>query len=209
MRTWSAVLLMALVVVAGACGSSDGGDDGVATLQTETPALAEGPAADPAGEVDAEQAMMALAACLRDQGLDIEDPTVDADGNVQFGGFRGGGTAAGEPPADRETMRVAMDACQDQLGDVILGFGGRDFDMTEMEDTLVEYAACMRDNGYDMDDPDFSSFGPDAEPEVGDGGRGGPFGQIDQDDPDFIAASEVCGEILGGLPRGPGRNAGA
>ena len=201
--------LLALALVAGACGGSDAssGDDGVATLQSETTAVAGEASGDDAEDVDAEQAMMDLAACLREQGLDIEDPTVDADGNVQFGGFRGAGEG-GDPVADRDTMRAAMDACQDQLGDVVLGFGGRDFDPTEMEDTLVEYAACMRDNGYDIDDPDFSSFGPGTESEPGDGPRGGPFGQIDQDDPDFIAANEACGDILGGLPRVPGQGRG-
>jgi hypothetical protein len=66
----------------------------------------------------------------------------------------------------------------------------------------------MRDNGYDMDDPDFSSFGPGAEGEPAEGARVGPFGEIDQDDPDFVAANEACGEILGGLPRVPGQGRG-
>jgi len=211
MKTWSMVGLLVFALAAGACGGTEAGDDGVATLQTETPAgesSSNGSSADVTENVDAEQAMMELAACLRDEGLDIEDPTVDADGNVQFGGFRGGGEA-GVPPTDRDTMRAAMDACRDQLGDVVLGFGGRDFDVTEMEDTLVEYAACMRDNGYNMDDPDFSGFGPGAETEPGEGGRVGPFGQIDQDDPDFVAANEACGEILGGLAQVPGQGRGA
>jgi hypothetical protein len=207
MKTWSMAGVLALALVAGACSGTAEGDDGVATLETETTLAGGDTSADGGSEVDAEQAMMDLAACLREQGLDIEDPTVDADGNVQFGGLRGGGEV-GEPAADRETMRAAMDACQDQLGDVVLGFGGRDFDPTEMEDTLVEYAACMRDNGYEMDDPDFSSFGPGTEGEPGEGARVGPFGQIDQDDPDFAAANEACGEILGGLPRVPGQGRG-
>ncbi len=202
------VWLLGLVLVAGACGGSASASEGIATIQTD--------AADPAGadtkedvaeDVDPEQAMMALAACLREQGLDIDDPTVDADGNVQFGAFRGGGEA-GDPPADRDTISAAKDACHEQLGDVVLGFGGRDFDPTEMQDMLVEYAACMRDNGYDMDDPDFSSFGPGSGDNPDEGGKAGPFGQIDRDDPDFIAANEACGELLGGLSRAKGWGAG-
>ena len=101
-----------------------------------------------------------------------------------------------------------MDACAEQLEGVVLGFGGRDFDPTELEDTMVEYAACMRENGYDMDDPDFSSFGPGTNGEPGEGGPGGPFREIDPEDPDFVAANEACGEILGGLPRVPGQGRG-
>lgn len=203
------VLLLALGLAAAACGGSDDSGGGVATLGTEdsVAAVAE-PSSQATEEVDAEEAMMDLAACLRDQGLDIEDPTVDADGNVQFGGFRGGPGDGEQSTADRATMRAAMDSCAEQLEGVILGFGGRDFDPTELEDTMVEYAACMRENGYDMDDPDLSSFGPGSDSEPGEGGPRGPFGQIDPDDPDFVAANEVCGEILGGLPRGPGQGRG-
>ena len=202
------VLLLALGLLASACGGSDD-SDGVASLETEDTVAASVDAGDQStDEVDAEQAMLDLAACLRDQGLDIEDPTVDADGNVQFGGFRG---AAAEGNVDREAMRAAMNSCQEQLDGVVLGFGGRDFDPTELEDTMVEYAACMRDNGYDMDDPDLSAFGPGSGGgEPGEGG-GGPFGAIDRDDPDFVTANETCGDILAGLPgsgTGPGRGNG-
>lgn len=206
MKTRLLLVLVAVGLLATACNSG-GSDDGVASLETtETTAVAaetdgadETPAGDDAVEVDAETAMLEFAACLRENGVDIEDPTVDASGNVQFGGFGGE-----EDRPDRETMQAAREACEDELGGVALGFGGRgEFDITELQDTMVEFAACMRDNGYDMDDPDLSNFGPGA------GGGGGPFGDIDPDDPDYVAAEAVCGDILGGLPNGgPGRRGG-
>lgn len=199
-RVW--VLVLAFGLLMAACSSSDDSGGGVASLD-DTAAIAGDADATLAEDVDTEQAMMDLAACLRDQGLDIEDPTVDAEGNVEFGGFRSG-ASDGEPPADRDTMRAAMDSCQEELGGVVLGFGGDDFDRTELEDTMVEYAACMRDNGYDMSDPDFSSTGPGGGGEAGEGGGGGPFGAIDRDDPDFVAADAQCSDILSGLPRVPG-----
>jgi hypothetical protein len=209
MKRRTLVLLLTLGLATAACGGSDESDGGVATLETEDTAVAVAdPSLQAADEVDAEEAMMQLAACLRDQGLDIEDPTVDAEGNVQFGRFRVGPGDGTEPAADRATVRAAMDACEEQLEGVILGFGGRDFDPMELEDSMVEYAACMRENGYDMDDPDFSSFGPGNNGESGEGGPGGPFGEINPEDPDFVAANEACGEILGGLPRGPGQGRG-
>jgi len=197
------VPLLALGLLAGACGGSDDSDSGVATLETDNTVVAgDAGAADVAADVDTEQAMMAMAACLRDQGLDIDDPTVDSEGNVQFGGFGGGGTGEeGEASIDRGLMREAMEACQSELEGVTLGFGNRDFDQTEMQDILVEWASCMRENGYDMDDPDLSTMG-----RPGEGGGGNPFGEIDPEDPDYIAASEACSEILGdaGVP-GAGR----
>ncbi len=198
MKTRVLVLVLAFGLIAGACGGSDDSESGVATLDA-TDAVDAATADESPEEVDAEQAMLDLAACLRDQGLDIDDPTVDADGNVQFGGFRGPGGGGGDESVDRDAMRAAMDACEEQLQGVVLGFGGRDFDPTELEDTMVEYAACMRENGYDMDDPDLSKLGPGS---GGEGGGGGPFGEIDREDPDFLAANESCEDILSGLPGG-------
>jgi hypothetical protein len=192
------VLLLALGLVAAACGGEGDASSGVASLETtdtvanaSTDAVAEVPS-----EVDQEQAMLNFAACMRDNGVDIDDPTVDADGNVQFGAFRGA-VQAGD--IDRATMEAAMEVCQDNLEGIALGRGGGDFDLTELEDTMVEYAACMRTNGYEMDDPDFSDIGPGN----GGGSGGRPFGDIDLNDPDFISAQEVCQDILGGF-RGPG-----
>lgn len=206
------VLVAVVGLVAAACSGS--GDDGVAVASLETTEVGVADAVDgdvdpvAADPVDAEQAMLAFAACMREAGVDIEDPTVDADGNVQFGGIRRPALESGE--IDREELTAAMSACQEDLEGVALGIGGRaDVDQTELQDTLVEYAACMRTNGYDMDDPDYSGTGPGSE-EPGEGG-GGPFGQIDRTDPDFVSAQEVCEDILGGLPgraggRGPGAN---
>lgn len=193
MTTKFLVLFAAFGLLVAACSSSGDGGDGVATLEATDSQGSEVGDEPVAADVDAEQAMLDLAACMRDNGVDIEDPTVDADGNLQFGGFRPGpGQGAGD--IDRDAVRAAMEACGDLIDGVALGFGGRgDFDITEMQDTLVEYAACMRENGYDMDDPNFTAGGPGS----GGGGGGGPFGGINPDDPDFVAAQEVCQSILG------------
>jgi len=195
------VLIFVIGMVATACGG-DGGGGGVASLEAAD--TVEGDSGDVAGEpvvaeVDQEEAMLNFAACMRDNGVDIDDPTVDADGNVRFGGFRG---VTQDPESDRAALQAAMEVCQENLEGIALGRGGGDFDLTELQDTLVEYAACMRDNGYDMADPDLSNFGPGGG-EPGQGGGGGPFGEIDFDDPDFISAQEVCQDILAGF-RGPG-----
>jgi len=192
-------LLIAVAgLLASACGGSDGDGDGVATLEADETATTIVDSDQPDTDVDSEQAMLDFAACMRDNGVDIEDPTVDASGNLQFGGFRPG---PGEDQAefDRDAIGDAMEVCGESLEGVALGIGGRgEVDFTELQDTLVEYAACMRENGYDMDDPDFSGAGP------GSGGGGGAFGEIDPDDPDFVAAQEACQDLLGDTFGGPG-----
>lgn len=196
-----ALALVALALVAAGCGGANG--DGVASLEddTVTDPLAAGEeiAGDDnnpsEGDVDQEQALLDFTQCMRDEGIDIADPEVDADGNLR--------PSRPEPGTlEREDIQAAREACSEFLEGVTLGF--RDQDRTEIEDTLLEFAACMRDNGYDMPDPDLS-----FEPGSGGGGQGGgPFGQLDQDDPAFQAASEVCQDIFTDLPLGPGRGPG-
>ncbi len=177
------ILVATVAVVAAACSSgSSEPTEGVATLEsTTTRASTDTAAVSP----DDEQALLAFAQCMRDHGVDMEDPTVDADGNLRIRPPRG----AARDDFDREAAREAFNACADLLEGVALGpFDG---DLTDLEDTLVEYAACMRDNGYDLPDPDLSdglrSFGR----------PGGIFGkEIDPNDPDFVAANDACEHIF-------------
>jgi len=134
---------------------------------------------------EAEVAMLAFTACLRGEGVDVPDPTVDADGNPRFT----------QPPDLSEVtpdeLNAAVDACRDELEQVTIGFIGTD--LTGIEDALLEYAQCMRSNGFDLPDPklDLNFGGPD--------GFQGPFGEIDFNGPDFIAADAECADIIENL----------
>jgi len=198
-------VLAALAIVATGCGDTSPGS-GVATLEdaTATTAVAvDGSVSDTAG--DTEVQLLAFAQCMRGEGVDMEDPTVDADGNLGFGGFRGP-AQDGETDGPPEGFQEALDVCRPWLDGLELGFGQRD--QTEFQDTLLEFAQCMRDNGYAMDDPDLSTFGPGNGDEGGPGQGGGPFGDVDFDDPVFQEAQVTCGDILGGFGPGGGRPGG-
>ena len=202
------VPLAAFVVLAAACaGSSDTAAEGVASLsgagssEVSADTQPEDDAANPGEAATQEEALLEFTSCMREHGVDIPDPTVDADGNLQLA-FRAG-AAPGDPSFDREAIQAARTECSSLLDGVTLGFGRAD--LTELQDTLFEYAACMRDNGYDMADPDFSAFGGG-----GGGGEGGPFvgpfGEIDPSDGAFVTADEACSDLLAGF--GPGGGAG-
>ncbi len=188
------LLLFVFALVATACASSSDAD-GVATLEgSDITSSTVATAGD--DQVDTEQAMLNFTQCLRDQGLDIQDPEVNAEGNLNFRSL-----VQGAEEVDREALRAGFDACQSELEGITLG-GGGGFDRTAIQDTLVEYAACMRENGYDMEDPDLSNFGPAAGGEGQPGQGGEPFGGIDQNDSTFIAANEVCqGIFTNAVPR--------
>ena len=179
--------LLAFGLFTAACSGSEP-DSGVASLETQTDAAQDlEPSPDCAGVdegVSDEESILAFAACLRAQGLDVEDPTVDADGNLRPPRPRD----AGEE--DLDLRHTAMEACSEHLDNVAFGLGAAD--RAEREDELLEYAACMRENGYDMPDPDFSAIGT-----PGPGAGGGPFGAIDRDDPAFQTAQDACADIFG------------
>ena len=139
--------------------------------------------------MDSEEAMFALAECLRDQGLDVEDPEVGDDGNMRLGSLFRPLMQSGE--IDRETIGIAMAAC-DEISELITT-EFHDVDSTERDDQLYAYAACMRENGYEMPDPDFG----DSVAGMGQG-KGNVFGDIDRQEPEFQAANASCADIFGG-----------
>jgi len=182
-RAGAAGLLLMTVLAACSGGATP---TGVATLQS--PGAGETvPSASPSASLDPETARLEFARCMRENGVDLPDP----------GSGGGGAVAIGGNGIDMEEMQEAMEACQQFLGDAI---GERAEIDPEMQDKLLEFAECMRDNGVDFPDPDVS----------GGGGRiqvGGPGG-IDPSSDEFQAAQDACQDILGDLgPRfegGPG-----
>ena len=147
-----------------------------------------------------EERLLRFADCMRENGVDFPDPVVEADGTVRFGFRPGTGGAGALQELGRDPdLPAAREACEDLLEGLSFGPGSGNFDTTELQDTLLEFARCMRDNGVDMGDPDLSNFGRgggDDGPGGGDDGPGGgPFGDaIDFGDPDVAAALEVCQE---------------
>lgn len=158
-----------------------------------------------AGDLTDEERLLAFAECMRENGVDFPDPVVEADGTVTFG-FRPGGGGGLQTGRDAD-LPAARDACSGMLGGLAFGPGPGGSDLIELQDRLLEFARCMRDNGVDMGDPDLSRFGPGGND---DDQPGGPFGviEIDGDDPDLDAAFEVCQQQLpqAGGPRLGGGN---
>jgi hypothetical protein len=88
--------------------------------------------------------MMAFTECLRDQGIDVLDPVVDADGNV-------GKPELAEGAVKGEDFGAAWEACAEHLEGFT--FGKKQVDVSEQIDQFVALATCLRDKGYDVDDP--------------------------------------------------------
>jgi hypothetical protein len=188
---------VAAALLLAACGGTAAGTaERVASLETDTTTIA----AEAAGaEMSDEEAAMAFTECMREQGVEMEDPTVDAEGNVT----PGRPTDLPEPGSDEEPgafgddMRTAFDACSEYLQGTSFGFSGED--VTELEDQLLEYTTCLRDQGLEVSDPDLTGGGPGN----GGGDGGGPLG-LDFDDPEVQAAMEACADVAPNVGRGFG-----
>jgi len=166
-------LVAGLAVVAASCANGGGVPSDVASLE-ESGTGARATALEEI--VEQERQLFEFSACMRDEGVDIGDPTVDADGNV----------ALGTPMSmitDHGGLMKAYAACRDFIGNRPLGHGGED--RSAVHDRLVDYAKCVRQAGYyEMPDPDFSESGGDL------------FPGLDMSHPDYQAAEGQCKSLL-------------
>ncbi|MGY0539564.1 hypothetical protein ACW14X_18780 [Nocardioides sp. YJ-D4] len=161
-----------------ACGG--GADDGgVATLSDKDAGSSASPSAN---AEDVEQQWLDFAACMRENGVDMPDPEFTEDGGVRIQGQGGKGAMP-----DPEVRDKAMKACEDKRPEGGIG-GPRDpEEVQEMQDRVLEFAACMRENGVNVPDPDFSGGGVMMRMPEG----------IDPEDPKVQAAEKKCAEESG------------
>ena len=185
-----AVLLLAVAAVASGCGSASSSDDGVAALDDTTATTSGEDEQDgDATEEDPEEAALEWAECMRENGVDVPDPQVDTeDGGARIT-IRPGSGARRLDRIDSEKFQAAQKKCGlpfGRSGRPVLSAEERE----EMQETMLEFAQCMREHGVDMPDPDFSGSG---------GGvivQGGGPGRFDRDSETFRKAQQACDEIL-------------
>ena len=127
---------LAMGVLLAACGSES--EDVASLAATPTAAVEDVVLAD-------EIKMMAFTQCMRDQGIDLVDPVVDADGNVQKPELSEGFAAS------KDSWAAAYEVCGELLEGIT--FGKERVDLSETVDQFVELATCLREKGFDVDDP--------------------------------------------------------
>lgn len=172
-----------VVVVDGESAADGAGSTDLTATDTDAADTSGGEAVDE-GATDEELALE-FAQCMRDNGIPaFPDPTVNADGSIEL--VPGGAQQAGIDPDDNN-IDPALDAC----GPIIAGASflpGADLDQSEIEDSLLAFAQCLRDLGHDVADPDLSGPlrpGPD--------GPGGMFaGDFDPQDPVNADDVQTC-----------------
>ena len=136
------ILVAAIGLVLAACGSDS---DDVPSLNTEDTPVVEPTTVVEDEPLNDEAKVMAFTQCMRDQGIELLDPVVDSEGNVQAPGLVEG------VEMTREEWNEPYEACAKHLEGLTFGRGRRD--MSEQVDQFVAIATCLRDKGYDVDDP--------------------------------------------------------
>lgn len=130
------VLVAAIGSILVACGSAS--EDVPSLSVTPTAAVEVEPLTD-------EEMLMAFTQCMRDEGIELVDASVDAEGNVQRP------TIAEGAQASREDFEEAMEVCSKHLEGLTRSRERQD--VSEQVDKLVELATCLREKGYDVEDP--------------------------------------------------------
>jgi hypothetical protein len=195
-----AVMLFAVAALAG-CGGG-GKPSGVASL---TGSGSGGGPTTTVSKADATKLYANWAACMRQHGVNMADPTFNGQGEVSINASGG----------DKTTFEAANTACQSLHDAARRASGGSGKPDQKPDPTkMVNFAKCMRAHGL----PDF----PDPSPN---GGlqiqvQAGQKSDLDPSSPTFQNAQKACQSIIGkpkggekvqmsGGPGGPGGTGGS
>lgn len=158
------VAAVAMASLLAACGSSDdsGSDDGVASLGSTTTSP-DGDQQTTESSVDPQQAMLDYTQCMRDEGIDMPDPefssTGASGGAIAIAGDDSGDEGGPMIDFDSEEFQAAEEVCRPIMDEAIGSIEIDPEQQAEMREQMLEYAECMREQGVDFPDPEFSDNG--------------------------------------------------
>jgi hypothetical protein len=181
-------IILGALVLAGCGGSSGGGS----TETSATTASTSGGGEQAKFEISEEDRQ-----CLKEKGVELpefksgEGPQTFQKGEMPEGGPPAGGFG-GER---RKEMTKAFEECGVEMPEFKGGPGGAtaegarpNVNSAAFKKQVREYVACVRENGYELAEPDFSGEGP-------------IFDKAESESAAFEKASEQCQSLLGG-PQG-------
>jgi hypothetical protein len=178
------VAALALAAMVAACTGTAGGP-GVATL--DDPSASSAPTPSPSA-VTPQDAALAFARCMRENGVDMPDPIVETDG--------GGGISIGQAGPDstvsKDAFREADETCRHFM-EAAMPEAGPPLSAEDM-DKMLAFAQCMREHGVDMEDPTADGG---IRVQIG-GSTQGDSGGAPVFEAELEAAHEACNSLLPG-----------
>ena len=149
------VAVLALALAIAACSGGGGSDQATSTTSP--------------GGSDSTQADLAFARCMRQHGVNMPDPKVEANGRTVWQLPEGVGP-------DDPKVKAAQQACRQYRA----GGEARRRPNPQQQQEMVAFARCMRQHGINL---------PDPKPDGSLPGRGSG---VNPDDPKFKAAERAC-----------------
>lgn len=193
----SSVVLLVLLAVAALVLVGCGGGSGTSSSSTTTASSSESKGGF---DISDEQR-----SCLKEKGVELPESKGGKEGAPPMGeggeppeGFEppeGGEMPEGGPPggAGGEKTTKAFEECGVEMGEFKGGPGGKggtNMNSAAFKKQIKEYAACVRENGYELAEPNLSGEGP-------------VFDKSESESAAFKKASAKCQDLLG-VAGGPG-----
>jgi hypothetical protein len=187
---------------ASAAGAEGGGSESGSTESSG----AEGGKGGPMGMSISTEAR----ACLKEKGVELpefkggeggppsggEAPEGMPEGGEPPQGGEGGPPAGGFGGEGSEKMTKAFEECGVEMPEFKGGPGGEgapNMNTAAFKKQVKEYVACVRENGYELAEPNFSGEGP-------------VFAKEESESAAFKKASAQCQSLLGGPASGSGES---
>jgi hypothetical protein len=184
-----ALIVGSLVLVG--CGGSGGGSSTATSTTSTTASSGEGKG----GMFNISEEAKA---CLKEKGVELPGFKGGEGGPPSSGEKPEGGElperGEGGPPGGfggegSEEMKKAFEECGVERPEFKGGAGGKpSTNSAAFKKQVNEYVACVRENGYELGEPNFSGEGP-------------IFEKAESESAEFKKASAQCQELLGG-PQG-------
>jgi hypothetical protein len=182
-------LIVGALVLAGCGGSSSSSSTAGGATESNTTVGSSGEAKGGMFNISEE-----AKACLEEKGLEL--PGFKGGEGGPPGGGEGGMPKRGEggPPGGfggerSEEMKKAFEECGVEAPEFKGGPGGEggkpNMNSAAFKKQVNEYVTCVRENGYELAEPNFSGEGP-------------IFEKAESESAEFKKASAQCQELLGG-----------
>jgi hypothetical protein len=136
-------------------------------------------------EAEVRQANLKFASCMRDNGVDMPDPSTEG-GRTEF-------KVGGDSGISPEKFETATNACEKYRKDIRSELSEED--QQQFKEQALAHARCMREHGIDFPDPTFDAEGGARIRLHSDRG-----GKLNPENPKFKAAEEACGDLMGKGP---------
>jgi hypothetical protein len=178
--TIAALALVVGALVLAGCGGSSGSSSGGSSTESSTTASSSG---SETATGESKGGMFNISeeakACLKEKGVELPE-FKGGEGGPPGGGFGGEGS---------EEMTKAFEECGVETPEFKGGPGGAggkpNTNSAAFKKQVNEYVACVRENGYELGEPNFSGEGP-------------VFEKSESESAEFKKASAQCQELLGG-----------